>query len=504
MAHPLDPFEASKARIRNKLQAGVRDLEYIVKITRDAARATAAAPGTNADLKIALTRIEHLESDLREARTERDESRQNERPLQTTLENDGLNDTGEIERLKRRIAVLEEQNEEYLLSTCRMSIANGELKSQLAAEQERGSGASQPPPSDIGSTGDQTQIELLKGTIRNLQLDLEEEQANTARLKGDLHKAERERRGSSEYRPGGGGGLVTTSSEVRLEKEKADLERQLRESVEQTFKLTKIMVRNTEPNIILTEDAIRDYEHLVNQIQYIVYKYYQVDLGIRPAIPMHLLPKQEKLLQLWSKGYTKPQLSNRMRSALFELLWEHILIVPWYNLQNVPGGETVEKVLGEFERNLEGYNKLDQLETRADWRTSTMKTASWIRDEYAHQTSPAIISAAKMMESFMAPLLSNTAPRGKVSAAFLNLCESAHALMLALRQERIMYQIELPAPGTQYNKKEHTAWDCDVHGAKKVESDFIRMPILFPLSGILVVQNMIGERHVLSPAKVVV
>lgn len=184
MAHPLDPFEASKARIRNKLQAGVRDLEYIVKITRDAARATAAAPGTNADLKIALTRIEHLESDLREARTERDESRQNERPLQTTLENDGLNDTGEIERLKRRIAVLEEQNEEYLLSTCRMSIANGELKSQLAAEQERGSGASQPPPSDIGSTGDQTQIELLKGTIRNLQLDLEEEQANTARLKG--------------------------------------------------------------------------------------------------------------------------------------------------------------------------------------------------------------------------------------------------------------------------------------------------------------------------------
>lgn len=154
---------------------------------------------------------------------------------------------------------------------------------------------------------------------------------------------------------------MTTSSEVRLEKEKADLERQLRESVEQTFKLTKIMVRNTEPNIILTEDAIRDYEHLVNQIQYIVYKYYQVDLGIRPAIPMHLLPKQEKLLQLWSKGYTKPQLSNRMRSALFELLWEHILIVPWYNLQNVPGGETVEKVLGEFERNLEGYNKREYL-----------------------------------------------------------------------------------------------------------------------------------------------
>ncbi|KAH9205470.1 hypothetical protein DL95DRAFT_491010 [Leptodontidium sp. 2 PMI_412] len=479
MAHPLDPFEASKARIRNKLQAGVRDLEYIVKITRDAARATAAAPGTNADLKIALTRIERLESDLREARTERDESRQNERPLQTTLENDGLNDTGEIERLKRRIAVLEEQNEEYLLSTCRMSIANWKLKSQLAAEQERGSGASQPPPSDIGSTGDQTQIELLKGTIRNLQLDLEEEQAHTARLKGDLHKAERERRQSTEYSPGGGDGLVTTSSE-------------------------RNDCKKYGTNIILTEGAIRDYEHLVNQIQYIVYKFYQVDLGIRPAIPMHLLPKQEKLLQLWSKGYTKPQLSNRMRSALFELLWEHILIVPWYNLQNVPGGETVEKVLGEFERNLEGYNKFDQSETRADWRTSTMKTASWIRDEYAHQTSPAIISAAKMMESFMAPLLSNTAPRGKVSAAFLNLCESAHALMLALRQERIMYQIELPAPGTQYNKKEHTAWDCDVHGAKKVESDFIRMPILFPLSGILVVQNKIGERVVLSPAKVVV
>ncbi|KAG4434042.1 hypothetical protein IFR05_010464 [Cadophora sp. M221] len=227
-----DDEDDGKASVNQKDRISYRQefaiLNTFVKINKDAARPTTAALATNPDLKSAMEKIEHLETDLKEARAERDESRNNECHLQTTLE-----------------------------------------------------------------------------------------------------------------------------------REKADLEQQLRESKEETSKFKVIVLGNTGPrNIRPTGEVFKDYEDLIYQIQSIVFKFYPADLGPRmvPTIPIHPLPKQKELLQLWSNGYTEQQLLNRMRSALFELLWEHILNVPWYNLQNVPGGGTVEEILGTFEQKHEGYN----------------------------------------------------------------------------------------------------------------------------------------------------
>lgn len=132
-----------------------------------------------------------------------------------------------------------------------------------------------------------------------------------------------------------------------------------------------------------------------------------------------------------------------------------------------------------------------------------MKCASWIQGHPA-MTSPAINSAAEMMERFMAPLVAPTAPGNRVSAA-LKLRQSAHELlMLEVRQSRTLIRVELPLANTLYGEKEYAVQFLDLNesGAAS-EISFRGKPILFALSGVLVMADETGRRTVASKAHVV-
>ncbi|PVH80875.1 hypothetical protein DL98DRAFT_587934 [Cadophora sp. DSE1049] len=424
-----------------------------------------------------------------------------------------MKDASNIVALRRYLNSAEKRYEDCLNRVSTYQARNKRLEAELAAEKEKRQGnpaASLVP--NLRFEADQVEIGRLKG---RLQAELVKEKATMWGTKAQMEEyqqlateLENEKR---KNRSGDAGNIEGSYTQQRLEREKADLERQLKASKADTAKVQhqnnqfrRMITTTGAGDIRPTYMIINDYGTLIEQIQRIVVEFYPIDLTMKPRVPERPLPKQLDVLQLWSQRLTIVQLQNRLRCVLFHLLWEHVLNVPWFGLHNVPSGEYVEKVLAAFEQQRDGHDELVRLKTRTDWRVSTMKCASWIQSQYPPETGVAITTTAEMMDKFMEPFLPRTVARNTVKAAFLKLCQQAHALMLELSKDRVLSKVEIPVSGTLYDEKEHIGQDRDVRKRQAIKKEAVQeKPILFVLAGVLVDRTEAGERMVIAKAHVI-
>jgi hypothetical protein len=131
-----------------------------------------------------------------------------------------------------------------------------------------------------------------------------------------------------------------------------ELDQANRKLQEQVAKFRDIIMKGSGQSRQVDDSTIITlFVALRQQIQNIAFQFYQVDQ--RPKGMKQLSQRQQEFFSLWRKKLTQPQLRNRVRAMIFELLHDWILGRRCFGLEDFNVHGDLEISLAQFEEALE-------------------------------------------------------------------------------------------------------------------------------------------------------